>query len=75
MPPRVILLRGPSAALGEWIMALTPKLGARDLLLALPNGLALPDALAKPESDHPMAWICSGTACQAPVADLGDVLK
>jgi uncharacterized protein len=33
--------------------ALGPKLGARDLLLALPNGLELPAALAKPESERP----------------------
>ncbi|MDT3706010.1 MAG: thioredoxin domain-containing protein [Thiobacillus sp.] len=73
VPPRVILLRGPQAALREWTPALAPKLGARDLLLALPNGLAVPDALAKPESDSPAAWICSGTACQPPVTRLADV--
>ncbi|MBW8329774.1 MAG: thioredoxin domain-containing protein [Thiobacillus sp.] len=70
VPPRVILLRGPAAALGEWTVALAPKLAARDLLLALPNGLELPAALAKPGSDHPVAWICSGTACQPPLTDL-----
>ncbi|MBI3431743.1 MAG: thioredoxin domain-containing protein [Hydrogenophilales bacterium] len=73
VPPRVILLRGPAAALREWVTALVPKLGARDLLLALPNGLTLPDALAKPEADRPVAWICSGTACQPPVTDLAAV--
>ncbi|MGE5320890.1 MAG: thioredoxin domain-containing protein [Hyphomicrobiaceae bacterium] len=73
VPPRVILLRGPADALGAWTTALTPRLGMRDLLLALPNGLSLPAALAKPESDQPAAWICSGTACQPPVADLAAV--
>ena len=53
VPPRVILLRGPAAALREWTAALAPKLGARDLLLALPNGLNLPAALAKPEVGSP----------------------
>ena len=75
LPPRVILLRGPAAALREWVAALTPKLGARDLLLALPNGLRLPDVLARPEADRPTAWVCSGTACQAPVSDLAAVLE
>ncbi len=70
VPPRVILLRGPAAALGEWTAALATRLAARDLLLALPNGLTLPAALAKPESDRPAAWICSGTACQPPLTDL-----
>ncbi|MHB1143561.1 MAG: thioredoxin domain-containing protein [Thiobacillus sp.] len=70
LPPRVILLRGPAAALRAWSAALAPKLGVRDMVLALPNGLALPAALAKPESDPPAAWICSGTACQPPIDDL-----
>ena len=73
VPPRVIVLRGPAATLGEWTAALAPKLGARDLLLALRNGLALPAALARPESDRPAAWICSGSACQPAVTDLAAV--
>jgi hypothetical protein len=73
VPPRVILLRGPAAALPAWLQTLTPKLGARDLLLALPNGLALPEALGKPDADRPTVWICSGTACQPPLTDLVDI--
>jgi uncharacterized protein YyaL (SSP411 family) len=70
LPPRVILLRGPAAAVREWTAALAPKLAARDLLLALPNGLNLPASLAKPEADRPTAWVCSATACQPPLTDL-----
>ena len=75
VPPRVILLRGPAAALGEWTVALAPRLAARDLLLALPNELELPAALAKPGSDHPVAWICSGAACQPPLTDLAALVS
>ncbi len=75
VPPRVILLRGPASALQAWTRALTPQLGAHDLMLVLPNGLTLPDALAKPAPDRPTAWICSGTACQPPVTDLDGVLE
>ncbi|WP_296750198.1 thioredoxin domain-containing protein, partial [Thiobacillus sp.] len=75
VPPRTILLRGPESALRAWVRALTPKLGARDMLLALPNGLSLPQALAKPEADRPAAWVCSGTACQPPLTDLAGVLE
>jgi hypothetical protein len=74
VPPRMILLRGPAAALCEWAAALGPKLAARDLLLALPNGLSLPPTLAKPEAEHPTAWICRGTACQPPLTDLSVLL-
>jgi uncharacterized protein len=73
MPPRVILLRGPASGVREWAAALGPKLTAHDLLLALPNGLVLPAALEKPEADRPAAWICSGTACESPVTDLGAI--
>ncbi|HBU28896.1 MAG TPA: thioredoxin domain-containing protein [Thiobacillus sp.] len=69
-PPRVILLRGPAGALNEWMAALGPKLGARDMVLALCNGLRVTVALAKPESDRPVAWICSGGTCQPPLTDL-----
>ncbi len=81
VPPRVILLRGPDAAVREWAAALRPKLGMRDLPLALPNGLRLPAALAKPESEQPAAWICSGAAypegykCQPPLTELAAVLS
>ena len=74
-PPRVILLRGPAADLNEWTKALGPKLGPRDILMALPNGLALPAALAKPESERAQAWICSGMACQPPVNELEAILQ
>jgi uncharacterized protein YyaL (SSP411 family) len=74
VPPRVILLRGPAAALNEWTKTLGPKLGPRDILLALSNGLQLPAALAKPESERPQAWICSGMACQPPVNEWEAVL-
>ncbi|MGA9164391.1 MAG: thioredoxin domain-containing protein, partial [Thiobacillus sp.] len=74
VPPRIILLRGPAAALHEWTATLTPKLGARDLLLTLPNGANVPAALAKPESGQPAAWVCSGTACLPPVTELSAVL-
>jgi uncharacterized protein YyaL (SSP411 family) len=73
-PPRVIVLRGPCAALDEWSAALAPRLAAGDMLLTLPNGLALPPALTKPESDHATAWVCRGSACQPPVNDLSAVL-
>jgi uncharacterized protein YyaL (SSP411 family) len=58
----------------DWVAALTPHLPARDMLLAVPNGTRAPAALARPESDHPLAWVCSGTACQPPVAEWGALL-
>ncbi|MFN3544773.1 MAG: thioredoxin domain-containing protein [Thiobacillus sp.] len=73
-PPRVILLRGPQVEMASWTAALATRLGRRDLLLALPNGLALPATLAKPESAGVTAWVCCGTTCQPPVDTWADLL-
>ena len=73
-PPRVIVLRGPAAEMAAWKVALTPQLKKPDILLALPNGLQVPDGLAKPESACGTAWVCTGSNCQPPVTDLHLVL-
>ncbi|HEY9097749.1 MAG TPA: thioredoxin domain-containing protein [Thiobacillus sp.] len=75
VPPRVILLRGPADRVKAWSDDLLARLGPHDIALALPNGLVLPDMLAKPESPHPLAWICSGMSCQQPVEVLAEVLE
>ena len=69
-PPRIIVLRGPAAELRAWSAALAAKRRMRDIVLALPNGLQLPEALAKPEPDRATAWLCSGATCQPPVTEL-----
>ena len=69
-PPRVILLRGPGAAMPAATAGLARRLGPRDLMLALPNGMPLPAALAKPETDVVTAWICAGAACLPPTTEL-----
>ncbi|MHB1083908.1 MAG: thioredoxin domain-containing protein [Thiobacillus sp.] len=74
VPPRVILLRGPATALREGMEKLAPRLGARDMVLGIANGTALPAALAKPEADQLTAWVCSGTSCQPPVTNLAALL-
>ena len=73
-PPRLIVLRGPAAEVATWKVALTPQLKKSDILLALPNGLQLPEALEKPESACGTAWVCTGSNCQPPVTDLSLVL-
>ena len=68
-PPRVIVLRGPSAEVAAWKVALTPQLRKFDILLSLPNGLSLPEALAKPESPCGTAWVCTGSKCLPPLTN------
>ena len=69
-PPRLILLRGPEASMQPAAARLAPRLGPRDLMFVLPNGMALPTALARPETDAVTAWVCAGAACLAPTTDL-----
>jgi uncharacterized protein YyaL (SSP411 family) len=66
-PPTIVILRGPPGQIHDW----QAKLGvvANRLVLALPNGLALPALLAKPESEHVNAWVCQGVSCLSPIAD------
>ena len=55
---------GPAQALDNWAATLAPKLGARDLLLALPNGLALP--AARGSRGRQGLFIGGGRACAPP---------
>ncbi len=75
VPPRVIVLRGPAMALREGMATLARRLGASDLVLAIPSGTAMPAALAKPDADQLTAWVCSGTSCQPSITDLAALLR
>ena len=74
-PPRIIVLRGPASEVTSWKVALTPQLKKADILLSLPNGLNVPEALAKPESACGTAWICIGSKCLPPVTELRTLLS
>jgi len=69
-PPRLIVVRGPASDVNGWGVALTPQLRKSDILLRLPNGVALPDALAKPESASGTAWVCVGSKCFPPLTNI-----
>jgi len=70
VPPRLVVLRGPTAEVAEWQARLGKMQLPGTLTLALPNSLTgLPATLDKPASDQVNAWVCSGVTCLAPVAD------
>ncbi len=71
--PRVIVLRGPAPALEAASRMLASRLGVRDMLLAVPNGMNLPPVLDKPETPVPTLWVCSAGACQPPTTVLETV--
>ncbi|MDO8933668.1 MAG: thioredoxin domain-containing protein [Rhodocyclaceae bacterium] len=72
-PPTLVLLRGPAVAVRDWQRRLAREWSG--LTLALPNGLTLPPALDKPESDDVNAWVCSGVTCLAPVNDFNGLRR
>ena len=69
-PPRVIYLRGPETGVRQAAALLGRRLGPRDVVVALPNGMTLPEVWVKPETDTVTAWACAGARCQPPVSDL-----
>ena len=72
-PPDIVILRGPAGKMREWQQALGAS--PRRLVLALANGTpGLPEALAKPESDHVNAWVCRGVTCFAPTGILEELI-
>ncbi|HTW74000.1 MAG TPA: thioredoxin domain-containing protein [Steroidobacteraceae bacterium] len=78
-PPRIIVLRGPAAALDAWREALEAGFNPRRWTLAVPTGLAdLPAALAdKPPGgsagEAVVAYICRGLTCGAAIGSLAQL--
>ena len=70
-PPRILILRGADAVMGEWQRTLQTAYHPDLLCLALPDSLhPLPDPLNKPASPSPAAWLCQGEQCLPPLHDL-----
>ncbi|MGQ0750435.1 MAG: thioredoxin domain-containing protein [Betaproteobacteria bacterium] len=73
-PPRIVILRGAIDEIKTWQRALSAACRPDTMIVALAGEAAgLPAALAKPARPAPAAWICRGTACLAPIAQLNAV--
>jgi uncharacterized protein YyaL (SSP411 family) len=74
VPPTVIILRGPTAALPDWQRRMAPYRSV--ISLNLPNGTpGLPPALAKPETPVVNAWVCQGVNCLASMASFAELAE
>jgi uncharacterized protein YyaL (SSP411 family) len=76
-PVEIVLLRGPAAAIAEWQRQLDTVYAPRRWTLAVPNAEdppgpeELPPALAaKTGGAAPVAYICRGSVCSAPLTSL-----
>ena len=76
-PPESIILRGDRAAIEGWRRELTRLYAPRRMILAIPaDAPALHPALAdKTARGAAVAYVCQGSTCSAPIADLGELIK
>jgi hypothetical protein len=74
-PPRLVILRGPAGEIEAWQRELQSVFDPRRRVLAIPTGAApLPAALAeKPAGERPLAYICQGLQCSAPIDSLAQL--
>ncbi|HQR52092.1 MAG TPA: thioredoxin domain-containing protein [Burkholderiales bacterium] len=74
-PPRIVVLRGTTAALGAWQQALARAYQPSTLVLAIPAGATdLPAVLDKPVPGAGVnAWVCEGVTCGPPVSSFRDL--
>jgi len=74
--PQIVILRGAAAAIRPWQHELNAVFAPRRWTLAVPADAAgLPPALAtKPGADLPIAYLCRGTQCSAPISSLSALL-
>ena len=71
-PPQTIVLRGEGDELAEWARRCRRCYAPRRLVLAIPAGAGgLPGMLAERRAqDHPVAFVCEGHHCEAPLDSL-----
>ena len=79
-PPETVILRGEARTIEGWRAELARVYAPRRLVLAIPADTPdLPPALAdKPSRAAPVAYVCRGSTCSAPIdslAALSEVLR
>jgi uncharacterized protein YyaL (SSP411 family) len=75
-PPEIVVLRGASSDLREWLERATARYAPRRLSLAVPSDAdSLPADLAERRAPPGgcLAYVCRGTHCEAPVGALSEL--
>ena len=75
-PPQIVILRGASAAIEPWQRQLNAGFAPRRWTVAVPaDASGLPPALAsKPVADAPVAYVCRGMQCSAPISSFSALI-
>ncbi len=76
-PPESIVLRGEPAQIDLWQRELARLYAPRRMIFAIPaDAPDLPAAFADKVARGPaVAYVCQGSTCSAPIADLGELIK
>lgn len=76
-PPEIIVLRGELAEIERWQREIDKLYAPRRMVLAVPaDARDLPPALAtKPVQDKPVAYLCRGPTCSAPIDSLATLVR
>ncbi len=71
-PPQIVILRGPPCQLADWLGVARAAFAPNRLVFAIETGATdLPGALAtRTAAADPLAYICQGSTCLAPVHSL-----
>jgi uncharacterized protein YyaL (SSP411 family) len=74
-PPEIVIIRGEAGEARDWARQLGRIYAPSRMIFAIPRDTAgLPPALAgKHAGDGTMAYLCRGTTCSAPLAELGEL--
>jgi uncharacterized protein YyaL (SSP411 family) len=75
-PGQILILRGESALIQTWQAALGKNYAPQRMVFAIPADAQLPPELAqKAALAAPVAYLCTGMTCSAPLHDLATVVR
>jgi uncharacterized protein YyaL (SSP411 family) len=76
-PPQIVILRGEAAMIDDWRRELAQLYAPNRLVLAIPSQTTeLPPGLAdKTPRAGPVAYVCRGASCSAPLDSLGALIE
>jgi hypothetical protein len=72
-PPRLVILRGTSEELSQWLRPTRGRFMPYTPVFAIPEDAVLPPALAaKSSSDSAVAYVCRGMQCSPPISSASE---
>jgi uncharacterized protein len=75
-PPQIVIVRAADSTAQEWSRRLQALYSPQRMIFAIADGAELPAALAqKAAHSAPVAYLCQGMTCSAPLADLASIVR